>query len=79
MESFAEGLWEYYPKRQRFILKGALSQRFGFAVNEVPMARLLENIPVEDRQTFTQFLEEARAVQAWRRKWSSGSGTCMES
>lgn len=60
MESFAEGLWEYYPKRQRFILKGALCQRFGFAANEVPMATLLENIPIEDRQTFTQFLEEAR-------------------
>ncbi|AMZ71213.1 MULTISPECIES: sensor histidine kinase [Pseudomonas] len=60
MESFAEGLWEYYPKRQRFILKGALCQRFGFAANEVPMATLLQSIPIEDRQTFTQFLEEAR-------------------
>ncbi|WP_413795339.1 MULTISPECIES: sensor histidine kinase [unclassified Pseudomonas] len=59
MESFAEGLWEYYPQRHRFILKGALCQRFGFTANEVPMATLLENIPVEDRQTFTQFLEEA--------------------
>jgi len=60
MESFAEGLWEYYPQRQHFVLKGALCQRFGFAANEVPMATLLQNIPVEDRQTFTQFLEEAR-------------------
>ncbi|MGN7934016.1 histidine kinase [Pseudomonas sp. AF76] len=60
MESFAEGLWEYYPQRHRFILKGALCQRFGFAANEVPMETLLQNIPVEDRQTFTQFLEEAR-------------------
>lgn len=59
MESFAEGLWEYYPQRQRFILKGALCQRFGFAANEVPMATLLENIPIEDRQIFTRFLEEA--------------------
>lgn len=60
MESFAEGLWEYYPKRHRFILKGALCQRFGFATNEVPMVTMLENIPIEDRQIFTQFLEEAR-------------------
>lgn len=59
MESFAEGLWEYYPQRQRFILKGALCQRFGFSANEVPMATLLENIPIEDRQIFTRFLEEA--------------------
>ncbi|SCY73977.1 MULTISPECIES: ATP-binding protein [unclassified Pseudomonas] len=62
MESFAEGLWEYYPQRQRFILKGALCQRFGFAANEVPMATLLENIPIEDRQTFMRFLEEARGT-----------------
>ncbi|MFL7960854.1 ATP-binding protein [Pseudomonas kielensis] len=62
MESFAEGLWEYYPLRQRFILKGALCQRFGFAANEVPMATLLENIPMEDRQAFMGFLEEARGT-----------------
>ncbi|NUT85202.1 PAS domain S-box protein [Pseudomonas corrugata] len=60
MESFAEGLWEYHPQQRRFILKGALCQRFGFATNEVPMATLLKNIPAEDRQSFTQFLEQAR-------------------
>ncbi|WP_256206981.1 ATP-binding protein [Pseudomonas sp. P97.38] len=60
MDSFAEGLWEYYPRRHLFSLKGALCQRFGFATSEVSMATLLEHIPIEDRQAFMQFLEEAR-------------------
>lgn len=60
MESFAEGLWEYSPTRRRFILKGALSLRFGFASNDVSIESLLGKIPFEDRQIFKQFLETAQ-------------------